>query len=98
MALKCWFPQSVTKSLTTDLKKEKEKTTKNKQTKKQEPTLSMTCLAVTGAVAVPSVLQANVICVVAYLSAHIHSNCGMAAWHGTSTVWPCWYISISFIT
>lgn len=84
-------------NLTTDLKKEKKNN--RKQTKKQQPTLSMTCLVpVTGAVAVPSVLQANVICVVAYLSAHIHSNCGVAAWHGTSTVWPCWYISISFIT
>lgn len=83
MALNYWFPQSATKNKITDLKKKMCKTS---------------LVAVTQAVVVASVLQANVICVVAYLSAHIHSNCGVAAWHGTSPVWPWWYISISFIT
>lgn len=55
-------------------------------------------VAVTPIVAVASVLQANIICVVAYLSVRIHSDCGVAAWHGANPVWPWWYISISFIT
>lgn len=55
MALNCWFPQSATNNKITDLKKKQ---------KKKTPTLCMTSLvAVTQAVAVASVLQANVICV-----------------------------------
>ena len=85
MTLNFWFTQSATSNKIT-----------KKQTKKH--IVHDFLVAVAQAAGVTSVLQANIICVVAYLSANLHSNCGVAAWHGTSPVWPWWYISISFIT